>query len=699
MKNKVAKLTVMTALTAIAGLGFTVNNVKADTSVDGNTEQVVNTQVQSTQASTTPSYVQLYSDNLTQVKAAQTINFPSGYTLDAIRNVPDQWQNPTAAKAASDELEKTAIQGMYNNNYQSDPAAAKQAVDINNLTTDQVKQINQYGLGIVNQARAEFGEQPFNQSNGTIDTARKMSLQYQAKNESLMTGGWHDQSIIQGNAENIAAFQIYADSIPEFNNLARPFATAKGSDLVNNNNIPLFKITTMDDLQACVYYGIMGMLFNDADDYFGHAKNFLTINQPINSMALYPSLTFGLGNGSINSIPVKYRVENIDIHYLWVLGNENSNSFGNNGTVAVWNTNDNGNYAWLDGVNTTNNGQLTVTGWHATNASQGRIYHYIIVLDQNNHEIARKLVTSVSRPDVQKAHNVYNATNSGFSTSLDLGNALANTDSVRIISRYSSAADGNSGYVDYWFAPVSIDQNNYACLDNVSVINGKLQFAGWNATNRSANRKYHYIILIDHSNGNREIARQLVTTDNNRADVANVYPNIDGAATSGFKVGFDLSKLNLNHQLQIISRYTDDPAGNGNYVDYWFSPVTGNYSNQGYLDNFVINNSGQVVASGWHANDVTKFEQNHFIILYDMTSNKQVAVIKTTNITRNDVAKAYPSIRTAANSGFKVSFDLPKNSIISGHKYVVVSRYSTSDQGNGDQGQYTDYWYDPKNLL
>lgn len=699
MKNKVAKLTVMTALTAIAGLGFTVNNVKADTSVDGNTEQVVNTQLQSTQTSTTPSYVQLYSDNLTQVKAAQTINFPSGYTLDAIRNVPDQWQNPTAAKAASDELEKTAIQGMYNNNYQSDPAAAKQAVDINNLTTDQVKQINQYGLGIVNQARAEFGEQPFNQSNGTIDTARNMSLQYQAKNESLMTGSWHDEGILQGNAENIAAFQIYADSIPEFNNLARPFATARGSELVNNNRIPLFKITTMDDLQACVYYGIMGMLFNDADDYFGHAKNFLTINQPINSMALYPSLTFGLGNGSINSIPVKYRVENIDMHYLWVLGNENSNSFGNNGTVAVWNTNDNGNYAWLDGVNTTNNGQLTVTGWHATNASQGRIYHYIIVLDQNNHEIARKLVTSVSRPDVQKAHNVYNATNSGFSTSLDLGNALANTDSVRIISRYSSTADGNSGYVDYWFAPVSIDQNNYACLDNVSVINGKLQFAGWNATNRSANRKYHYIILIDHSNGNREIARQFVTTDNNRADVANVYPNIDGAATSGFKVGFDLSKLDLNHQLQIISRYTDDPAGNGNYVDYWFSPVTGNYSNQGYLDNFVINNSGQVIASGWHANDVTKFEQNHFIILYDTTSNRQVTVIKTTNITRNDVAKAYPSIRTAANSGFKVSFNLPKNSILSGHKYVIVSRYSTSDQENGDQGQYTDYWYDPKNLL
>ena len=127
--------------------------------------------------------------------------------------------------------------------------------------------------------------------------------------------------------------------------------------------------------------------------------------------------------------------------------------------------------------------------------------------------------------------------------------------------------------------------------------------------------------------------------------------------------------------------------------------MTGNYTNQGCLDNFTINNNGQIVASGWHANDITKFEQNHFIILYDLTANRQVAVVKTNNVARADVAKVYPSVKTEAQSGFSVKFGLPADAIKNRHKYVIVSRYSTSNQGNGDQGQYTDYWYDPKFLL
>nr|WP_233445921.1 SEC10/PgrA surface exclusion domain-containing protein [Limosilactobacillus fastidiosus] len=687
----------MTA-TTIVGIGLALNKVQADstTVTDSNANIAVTSQPVLTPANSNNN-VELYSDNLVQVKATQTINFPSGYTLDAIKNIPDD--ESSAAKVASEQLQKTTIQGMYDNDYQSDPQAAQEKVDIRNLTDNQVREINNYGLSIVNKARAEFGKQPFTQTNGTINTTRNMALEYQTKNESLMTGSWHDTGIIGFNGENIAAFQIYDDNIPEFNSIARPFATAKGIELVDNDRIPLFKVTTMDDLRAMVFYGITGMLFNDADDYFGHAKNFLTIDQPITTMGLYPSLLrTRSGNGSINGRNVNFWVENVDMHYLWVTGSDSSGTLSNIGVIqGNWDTSDNGNYAWLDNVSTNNDGQLAISGWHATNLSNGRNYHYIIVLDQNNHEIARTLVEPVSRPDVLKAHGVYNANNSGFSTEINLGDKLANTDYVRVISRYSSSADGNSDYVDYWFNPVKIDQNNYACLDSTHVENGKLQFAGWHATNQSASRKYHYIILIDRSNGSREIARQLVT-DNSRPDVAKVYPNINGAAKSGFKVGFDLNKLNLNRELQIISRYTDDPAGNGNYIDYWFSPITGNYSNQGYLDHFAVNNSGQVVASGWHANDITKFEQNHFIILYDLTSNKQVAVMKASNVTRNDVARVYPTVKTAANSGFSVKFDLPMNAIVSGHKYVIVSRYSTNDQGNGDQGQYTDYWYDPKYL-
>lgn len=707
VKKQVVKVTTLMTATTIIGLGLALTNAQADENSNTNQNNVVSqtqSQPQSSQqlkvtAFSNNNNVEFYSDSLVQVKTTQNINFPSGYTLDAIRSIPEG--ETSAAKTASEQFQQTSIQGMALNNYQSDANAAREKVDIRNLTDSQVREINNYGLSIVNQARAHFGEQPFTQNDGTISATRNMSLQYHAKNESLMTGFWHDTSIIGFNSENIAAFQLYDDNIPAFNSIARPFATAKGIELENNANIPLFKVTTMDDLRAMVYYGIMGMLFNDADDYFGHAKNFLTVDQPIKTMALYPSLIrTHSGNGSVNGKVTSFWVENVDMHYLWVTGSQDSGTLSNSGSVQdSWDSSDHGNYAYLDSFNIDNNGQLSVSGWHATNSSYGRLHHYIIVLDQNNHEITRTLVNPVSRPDVLNVHSVYNANNSGFNTKLELGDSLANTTRIQIVSRYTSSNDGNSDYVDYWFAPVTVDQSNNAYLDNTAVVDGKLQFSGWHATNRSANRKYHYIILIDKTDGGKEIARQLVTEGTNRPDVANAYPHIYNADHSGFRVNFDLSKVNFNHQLQILSRYTDDPAGNGNYVDYWFSPVTGNYTNQGYLDNFTINNDGQVVASGWHANDITKFEQNHFIILYDLTANKQVAVVRTNNVARADVVKVYPSVKTAAQSGFSVKFDLPADTIKNGHKYVIVSRYSTSNQGNGDQGQYTDYWYDSKNLM
>ena len=33
--------------------------------------------------------------------------------------------------------------------------------------------------------------------------------------------------------------------------------------------------------------------------------------------------------------------------------------------------------------------------------------------------------------------------------------------------------------------------------------------------------------------------------------------------------------------------------------------------------------------------------------------------------------------------------------LFAGHQYAVISRYSTSQTGNGDQGSYTDYWSQP----
>lgn len=689
MNSKVAKIIATAAVTTIAGLTFVDSNVRADTNT-GSTDQQLVTQ-QTTQTATT-SNLNLYSNNLTQVQNTQNINFPAGYTLDAVRNI----NNQTAANAFQQQV---AQQGIYNNDYQSDPEAAQERVDINNLTAGQVEEMNRYGLSLVNKARSEFGEEPFTQDESTINQVKNMALQYQDKDESLLKGNWHDFEILQGKSENIATYQVYADNVSGLT--ARPFATAKGRDFADSQSVPLFSLTTMDDLRSLIYYGIMGMLFNDADDNYGHAQNFLTYNQPITTMALYPSLTYSAGNGKWgNGTTFTFRLENVDMHYIWVTGDDyNTADFSNSGSVVEpWDENDNGNYANLDGAYISSDGQLVATGWHAANATVGHPYHYIIALDQNGHELSRVKVDSVQRPDVQKVHNVYDALRSGFSAKLDLGAGLANATSIRLISRYSASADGNSDYVDYDFAPITVDRNNYANLDGAVINGSKLQLSGWNATNQSAGKDYHYIIVL---NNGKKVDRILVKDGINRADVANVYPNVDGAGKSGFMVSVDVNKLNFNQRIQLISRYTDDPAGNGNYVDYWFAPLTeGTYSNQASLDNFSIAN-GKLNIAGWHANGVSQFEQNHFIILYDATDNRQAASFAVPTVARPDVRRAYPTVANAGQSGFNLNLDLTNLALVPGHRYAVVSRYSSSGEGNGtgNGGQYTDYWFDAQTLM
>ena len=163
----------------------------------------------------------------------------------------------------------------------------------------------------------------------------------------------------------------------------------------------------------------------------------------------------------------------------------------NSQETVTYDTKDNGNYAAVDNASLNTNGQLNINGWHATNDSKDKPYHYVIILDQDNKEIARQNITdnAVARPDVQKAHNVYGAGQSGFNVQFNLSKeALANTSSIRVISRYSSDLYGNQNNVDYWFAPITIDRKNYGYLDTVAVSDGQLNIGGWNTTNQAADK-------------------------------------------------------------------------------------------------------------------------------------------------------------------------------------------------------------------
>ncbi|MCC4452572.1 KxYKxGKxW signal peptide domain-containing protein, partial [Limosilactobacillus reuteri] len=365
---------------------------------------------------------------------------------------------------------------------------------------------------------------------------------------------------------------------------------------------------------------------------------------------------------------------------------------------------DNGNYGYLDSAQVVNNNDLHVSGWQATNQAAGKDNRYLVAYDSTtNTELGRTSVTeSVARPDVAKAYpDVVNAKDSGYQATmnnLDWSKVKSVDDQIHIVSRYSDAANGEGNRVDNWSQPINLDKGNYAYLDNFGVKDNQLQVSGWNATNKALGKANHYVILYDHTAGH-EITRVKVEPTV-RPDVAKAYSQVINAKDSGFNTAFSLAGIDLNHELQIISRYSDAANGDGNYVSYWYAPqkfAPANTSNQGSLDSFNLSN-GQLIVSGWHATDYSQVENNHYLILFDNTNKTQVKSIKVTNVARPDVAKAYPTVATAGQSGFNANFGTVN--LISGHSYSLVSRYSTLDGGNGDNGQSktTDYWFNPVTL-
>lgn len=339
------------------------------------------------------------------------------------------------------------------------------------------------------------------------------------------------------------------------------------------------------------------------------------------------------------------------------------------------------------------NGKLSLTGWHASSAAEGRPYHTIIVLDAAGHEITRQAVTNTARPDVARVHaGLYNAANSGWSVAMPLKAAMVEGQ-IRIISRYSATAAANSNYTDYWFAPVSFNKN-YAGITRITNHNGELTITGYHAADAAYGEPNHFLILFD-TTANHQVAAVKTTAADTPAVAKNL--NAYNAATAGFTANLTTGNgINSGHQYSLVLRYSTSADGNGSNgkcTDKWL-PLT--KTNQGHLETFNISN-GHLTVGGWNANDFAVAAPNHFLLVYDNTAHTQVAAqLVADSAQRNDVARAYPQVITAAEAGFQA--DLGRVNLQPNHSYSIVSRYSTSNQGNGGTGAYQDMWLGPVTL-
>ena len=404
----------------------------------------------------------------------------------------------------------------------------------------------------------------------------------------------------------------------------------------------------------------------------------------------YPNATISGWGGFDIAIPYtnNFAGKNIQVVSRYTY---NTNGEFNGGKDLYFNSVSlNANAGYLDNMSLdAKTGNLNISGWHVADASLGKNYHYIIIYDGSKQtELGRYLVESSTRNDVANAYSgVYNAANSGFNLKLKFNQALAG-DQIQIISRYSDSQNGEGNRIDYWFAPKTF-ATNQAYLDNYGVEGDHLHVSGWHVADQSVDKKYHYVIVYD-ATKKQELGRRLVSTAH-RADVERAYANVYNSGNSGFSVDIPLTTTMANgDQIQIVSRYTDDAAGNGNATDYWFAPKTFTV-NKAYLDNFVVADN-QVQISGWHAADQSVDKPYHFVILYDATAGHEVKRQLVQPAVRPDVAQAN-NIYNAGQSGFNLTMDV--DPALNGHNLQVISRYSDSKSG---EGHYIDYWFEPINV-
>ena len=158
-----------------------------------------------------------------------------------------------------------------------------------------------------------------------------------------------------------------------------------------------------------------------------------------------------------------------------------------------------------------------------------------------------------------------------------------------------------------------------------------------------ANRPYQWLIVIDATNGH-EYGRWLINnvgqTNQSRADVERAYPWIAGSQNTGFNGTInDISAID-HHTVKFIHRYTDDPNGNGNALDYY----SGNVSIHSWyvIDRatYHMNQSGQI---DYVLNDAPAISQRPNLPTgCEMTAVTMMLQYAGVNISKEQVANETP---------------------------------------------------------
>lgn len=221
-------------------------------------------------------------------------------------------------------------------------------------------------------------------------------------------------------------------------------------------------------------------------------------------------------------------------------------------------------------------------------------------------------------------------------------------------------------------------------LDGYHFEGDKLIINGWFADSSVTGKPYRYVILTD--KGGHELGRAKANTVK-RPDVVKAFPKLAG--DSGFTASLEYTAA-MAQKINVILRYTDDPAGNGNFTD--FTSAIDLSRSVACLDGMSVSFDKKLHVSGWFASDLAVGKPYCYVILYDTADKRELQRVKIDAVKRDDVKEAEPSVYGAGQSGFNAAFNYGADLV--GRKLQIIARYS--DDVNGE-GKRVDYWFTPFN--
>lgn len=168
------------------------------------------------------------------------------------------------------------------NKYISNDHDKKVIVDIDNMTPEQLMEINKYTIGLINSAREQLGRPALKLNNSAIKFAQSVAENYVDNGHTIDNYSGHDVPAIQKAAKDFGlndSAQLYENEggfsvgyVPD-ESLNKTHSASGAVSVPSSQATGSDHTMTMDDLKNGIYEGLKQMLFADNEWY--HATGLL----------------------------------------------------------------------------------------------------------------------------------------------------------------------------------------------------------------------------------------------------------------------------------------------------------------------------------------------------------------------------------------------------------------------------------------